>query len=394
MKIISVHTDPLPSEMAGSVFSLSTAAGIAKAGVETVLMMPSAGQTVGDALRYYDIEKPESLRIILPAPASFSLGPIRITYTPRFYRALLEKLRGEIKNADGIIVRTLRLAAYIVEMLPDIPIFYEMHNWYGNVDQKWEGARWMISDKKYKREKTLELVEKDTLPKMAGIITMREATAQLCREQYPSIPVQAASPGLDAALPFPESCTDPVVVYLGQLHLHKGLQLLFDAAQKAPDLRFMILGGGQWLPHWKEKADQNGLSDRVTFAGHIPKAKVPRYLARARVGVLPMLDCFYNRYLTSPLKIMEYYSAGLPVVTVNAPVTAEIVQHEQTGLLVPFDDPDALADGLNRLCQDDRLYDECRKNIEIQLPKWTWTNRGQKIRDFILQVNSKKSHPT
>lgn len=391
MKIICVHTDPLPSEMAGSVFSLSTAAGIAKAGNDTVLMMPSAGQTIKEALRYYGIEKPPSLKIVLPASSTIKIGFFRITYTPRFYRALLKQLRAEAQNADGIIVRTLRLAAYLTRAKLGVPIFYEMHNWYADVEQKWEAARWMISDKKYKHEKSLESIEKKTLPQMAGIITMREATARLCREKYPSIPVEAASPGLEPPPVWPvKPCEEPIVAYLGQLHPHKGLEMLFDAAISKPELRLLILGGGQWLSHWKNEVHKKGLSDRVTFKGHVPKAQVPECLAQARIGVLPMLDCFYNRFLTSPLKIMEYYSAGLPVVTVNAPVTSEIVDHERTGLLVPFDDPDALANAMKKLCFDDNLYNYCRRNIESLLPNWSWTNRGRRIEEFISLVNSKQ----
>ena len=83
---------------------------------------------------------------------------------------------------------------------------------------------------------------------------------------------------------------------------------------------------------------------------------------------------------------MEYYAAGLPVVTPDAPVTAEVVEHEVTGLLVPFGDAQALADAIMRLCADRDLHARCRENIAARLPEMSWKRRGEKIGAFVARV--------
>ncbi len=386
MKIVYIHTAPFPSPMAGSVFALSTAIGLAKAGHDATLVVPSAGKSKEEAIAYYDMPIPENLTIKMLAPQRISIGPFGFTYTKRYYRDVKWFLENKAREADGIIVRTLKLAAYLSRFDFGVPLIYEMHNWYGDIDKKWAGAKWMIGKKKLRHEKALSVMEKQTMPKLAGAITLREATAEIVRDEYPDLPVKQISTGLDAPDELPEVSPGNTVVYLGQLHPHKGLDLLFEAAVYAKELSFLILGGGQWLDHWKKVAEEKEVSDRVTFAGHIPKAQVPKLLAKGRVGVLPMLDCFFNRYITSPLKILEYYAAGLPVVTADAPVTSELVAHEKTGLLVPFGDPRALAYSLSRLSFDEELHNTCRTNIKTLLPDLSWQTRGEKIAAFVRDL--------
>ncbi len=381
MNIAYVHTDPFPSPMAGSVFALSTAVGLARAGAACTLMMPSAERTIEQALAYYGVTPPDNLRIVLPGTPHYKIGPVKITRTGKYYRAVLCELLA--RRPDAVIVRTLKLAAYLVFHRLPFPLFYEAHDWYSDIERKWSGAEWMISKKKLVAERALALLEKKTLPRLTGLITLREATAELMRRDYPGVPCRAVPTAMQPLETLPPVSDDPVVVYLGQLHPHKGLQSLLEAAQRAPRVNLLIVGGGDWLAHWRKTAAELGLNSRVEFTGHVPAAQVPAVLARARVGVLPMLDCFFNRYLTSPLKIQEYFAAGLPVVTADAPVTAEIVSHEQTGLLTPFGDVDALAAALTRLCTDDDLHRRCRANILQTVAQWTWEKRGAALREFI-----------
>ncbi|HPM76652.1 MAG TPA: glycosyltransferase family 4 protein [bacterium] len=386
MNIAYVHTDPFPSPMAGSVFALSTAVGLARAGADCTLLMPSAERTVEQALAYYGVTPPANLRIVLPGSPHYKIGPVKITRTGKYYRAVLCELLA--RRPDAVIVRTLKLAAFLVSHRLPLPLFYEAHDWYSDIERKWSGAEWMISPKKLAGERALSALEKGTLPRLTGLITLREATAELMRRDYPGVPCRAVPTAMQPLEKLPPVSDEPVVVYLGQLHPHKGLQLLFEAAQRAPQIKLLIVGGGEWLAHWRKTAAESGLDHRVEFTGHLPAAQVPAALARARVGVLPMLDCFFNRYLTSPLKIQEYFAAGLPVATADAPVTAEIVAHEQTGLLTPFGDVDALAAALVRLCTDDELHRRCRANILRTVARWTWEKRGAALLEFVAGSTS------
>jgi glycosyltransferase involved in cell wall biosynthesis len=369
--------------MAGSVFALSTAVGIAESGPETVLVMPRAGESVSRALAYYGKAAPANLRIVLPASQEVRVGPLAFTSTARYYRAVRDVLAVEAQGAGAVIVRTLKLAHFLSRSPLPAPLLYEMHDWYTDVERKWAGAGAMVGARKLARERRLESVEHATIGRVDGVIALRQATGELMRACYPEARVAVIPTGLTLPETMGAVSDEPVVVYAGQLHRHKGIEILLEALRRAPDLRGLILGGGDLLADLRRNVRRLGLAERVELTGHVPAAEVPARLRRGRVGVLPLLDCFFNRYLTSPVKIMEYYAAGLPVVTADAPVTREVVEPEITGLLTPFGDADALAAALRRLCMDGELHARCRANIAARLPGYSWENRGRKIAEFV-----------
>jgi glycosyltransferase involved in cell wall biosynthesis len=74
--------------------------------------------------------------------------------------------------------------------------------------------------------------------------------------------------------------------------------------------------------------------------------------SQADAFVFPTLgDCL-------PLAVMEALAAGLPVITTDVGALTEAVTHEDTGLIVPRDDPASLAQAITRLASDPVL---CRE---------------------------------
>jgi glycosyltransferase involved in cell wall biosynthesis len=84
-----------------------------------------------------------------------------------------------------------------------------------------------------------------------------------------------------------------------------------------------------------------GIADRVTFLGH--REDVPALLAQADAFVLP------SRSEAFPNGAIEAMAAGLPVVASAVGGLLDLIEPGRTGLLVPPDDPLALADALDGL---------------------------------------------
>ena len=93
--------------------------------------------------------------------------------------------------------------------------------------------------------------------------------------------------------------------------------------------------------------------EALLLAGAVPHSEVPLWLERADVGVAPYpeLEDFYF----SPLKVVEYMAAGLPVVASSVGQLRELIQDGKTGLLVSPGDAESLALALLRLAEDRRL---------------------------------------
>lgn len=146
--------------------------------------------------------------------------------------------------------------------------------------------------------------------------------------------------------------------FLGTLKPWHDVATLIDAlaalrADSLPDARLLIVGDGPERPALESRLAALGLGDAAAFTGALPPAEVPAALARMHAAVAPYAGA--GPFYFSPLKLYEYMAAGLPVVASRVGDLAEVVSEGRTGLLVPPDDPAALAAALARLGHDPAL---------------------------------------
>lgn len=138
-----------------------------------------------------------------------------------------------------------------------------------------------------------------------------------------------------------------VVCHVGALVAkHKGQETLLDAARllaDRKDLVWLLLGSGRDELDLKARARD---LDRVEFIGQV--SEVGTYLDRADLFVFPSL---MEGLGSSLLDAMAY---GLPIVATRVGGIPDIVGPDN-GLLVPPDDPEALASAVAQLCEDPRL---------------------------------------
>jgi glycosyltransferase involved in cell wall biosynthesis len=116
------------------------------------------------------------------------------------------------------------------------------------------------------------------------------------------------------------------------------------AAEDLPELRVEVAGPGPCLEDVKQLAAELGVAGRIAFLGEV--RDVPALLARARMFVLP------SRSEGIPLTALEAMARGLPVVATRVGGLPEVVADGVTGLLVPPDDPAALAQAIVRIGRD------------------------------------------
>jgi glycosyltransferase involved in cell wall biosynthesis len=135
----------------------------------------------------------------------------------------------------------------------------------------------------------------------------------------------------------------------------KGLDLLLTAlAHLPPDLhwRFEHLGGGPLLPDLQARAVRLGIVDRVAWRGAATAEEVLAALRRADLFCLPARVAADGDRDGLPNVVMEAMSQELPVVATRVAGIPEVVAEDATGLLVPEEDPEALATALATLVRD------------------------------------------
>ncbi|HZO25923.1 MAG TPA: glycosyltransferase [Chloroflexota bacterium] len=138
---------------------------------------------------------------------------------------------------------------------------------------------------------------------------------------------------------------------LGRLTAQKGQRILLQAiatlSRDLPDLVLFLAGAGPLREALEAEAARLGLADRVRFLG----------VRRDRATLYAAMDVFVlpSRWEGLSLALVEAMGAGRAIVATNVGGNPEVVHDGQTGLLVPPDDPTALAGALGKLARDRAL---------------------------------------
>jgi glycosyltransferase involved in cell wall biosynthesis len=135
-----------------------------------------------------------------------------------------------------------------------------------------------------------------------------------------------------------------VLLYAGRLIPWKGVQYAITALAEVPAAVLVIAGDGHYRRTLEEQARTAGLADRVRFLGAVPHEELPDLLAVSDVLVA---TSFASE--TFGIALVEAQACGVPVVASDFGGFPEVVRAGATGLLVPPQDPSALATALRTL---------------------------------------------
>jgi len=128
----------------------------------------------------------------------------------------------------------------------------------------------------------------------------------------------------------------------------KNLEVFIAASARLTEthrkVRFIIAGEGPDRAHLEKRIRNLGLAETVELRGRVDD--IPSFLETLDVAVL----CSSSESL--PTVVIEYMAAGRPIVATNVGGVSELIRDEATGLLVPSDNPEALAAAIDRLLAD------------------------------------------
>lgn len=162
----------------------------------------------------------------------------------------------------------------------------------------------------------------------------------------------------------------PVVLNVAALVPHKGQRYLIDAfaevVRQLPDARLVILGQGELHESLTRQVRQHALDTHVLLPGF-------------RTDVLSLMKTCDLFVLSSTLEglgtsLLDAMACARPVVATATGGIPEVVEHEQTGLLVPARDAEGLAEAILTLLRNDTLareygtagYERARKRFSAE----------------------------
>ena len=193
----------------------------------------------------------------------------------------------------------------------------------------------------------------------AKIIANSEHTKALLQEiGVPSARIHVIHPGVEAAaFQFDEVTRRavrqhykldgaPVLLTVGRLQRRKGQDMVIKALllirKKYPDIKYLIVGGGEELESLQLLAKEEGVQDNVIFTGRIPDEERSAYYAACDIFIMP------NRQIGADIEgfgmvFLEAGAAGKPVIGGRSGGTGEAIQEGVTGMRVDGDNVEEIA---------------------------------------------------
>jgi glycosyltransferase involved in cell wall biosynthesis len=157
---------------------------------------------------------------------------------------------------------------------------------------------------------------------------------------------RAEAAALRGALGIPREAL--LIGIVARLSAQKGHRFLLESfarvAAANAQARLLVVGDGDLEAPLKEQAAALGIADRVVFAGH--RTDIPAVLSALDVLAISSV------YEGTPLSLFEAMAAGKAIVSTAVDGCLEVLEEGRTGLLVPREDPEALAAALLRTLGD------------------------------------------
>lgn len=179
---------------------------------------------------------------------------------------------------------------------------------------------------------------------------------------------------------------DKVIIWAGGVYSWFDPLTLLHAvdrlSQRRNDARLLFLGMKHPNPEVPEMdigtqtralSERLGLTNRHVFFNEtwVPYAERQNWLLDADCGVTTHYEHVETTFAFRT-RVLDYLWTGLPIVTTDGDSFADLVRAEDLGVVVPPEDPDALADALEKVLYDNEFAAGVRERIAVVRERYTW----------------------
>jgi glycosyltransferase involved in cell wall biosynthesis len=178
-----------------------------------------------------------------------------------------------------------------------------------------------------------------------------------------------------------------VVMFVGRLTFHKGVNHLIDAAGLYRDAKYLIVGSGPEEARLKSLAAASPNAKNIIFTGKASAEDLPHYYAACDLLVLPSV----SRLEAFGLVMLEAMASGRPVITSDMPGMREVVVDGVDGLLAEPLDAHDISEKIRILLEDDEKRKQFGANGRSKVEeRFTWARVTKMTEDAYKRVLQRK----
>ncbi len=285
-------------------------------------------------------------------------------------RAVFE-LRGYIRKVspDILFLNSSKagfigsLAAVFPKKIRNLKVIYRIGGWtFNDPWPKWKKRLWVILEKISARWKDVIIVNnKHDFIQAQELKIIPKEKIKLVHNGIDTYKINFL-PASEARLKLFEKIarysgkifqTKTLVGTVANLYPAKGLDYLLSAAshfKNDDDIAFVVIGDGPERAKIEKTITEKGLSKKVFLVGRLPEAS--QYLTAFDIFVLPSVKEGF------PWSVLEAMAAKVPVIATRVGAVPEIIEDGKNGFLVEPENPQAIAEKIKEIQENDYLKQE------------------------------------
>lgn len=180
-----------------------------------------------------------------------------------------------------------------------------------------------------------------------------------------------------------------LIVSVGRFVKKKGFRYLIESCKLLKDkvkyFHCAIVGEGEERESMEEMVERYGLHQEVSFLGAQPQEDVIRIIKKAEVFALPCIVSDDGDRDGLPTVLLESMALGTPVISTKIAGIPEMIQHEESGLLVPERDAVSLAGAMGRMLESVELREKCAVAALLSVEEnFNMTKNARTLREYFL----------
>jgi glycosyltransferase involved in cell wall biosynthesis len=222
--------------------------------------------------------------------------------------------------------------------------------------------------------------------KANALITVTAGLADWVRGEAPGVPIFTVANGVNCEVFYPgrppvRAAARDYALFFGGMTRWHGIETMIAAVENSAwpaDLDLVLVGDGQLSAIAQQASARNA---HIHALASVPQETLAGYITAAVVGLVPINTVGgRGRFGLSPLKLYELLACKIPVVVTDFPGQADLVRSLGAGLVVPPDDPAALARAVAALHEKPPSHDKMLKVASVLKAEHSWDNRVAEIK--------------
>lgn len=179
---------------------------------------------------------------------------------------------------------------------------------------------------------------------------------------------------------------DKILVYSGSFLWWKGVDDLVRAMKyvKIKNAKLLLIGGyGKEYDEMVELVKKEKLEKKIVFTGYLPQSEMIDLLYCSKIAIIPNNKSEEGENYTSPIKLFEYMSCGLPIIASDLKAMRAVLKEKKNGMFFQPEDEKDLAEKIDNLLNDEKLMELMSKNNKRDVKQYTWEEKAREINIFL-----------